>query len=245
MEIKQGRDMEKKELISYLEKDKIRNLNLLNFIKGYSYSSVEKAGESISVKGKSDRNWVFFSSKSDEEFKTLIEKLSSEDENLSGLEDWMLSILYRKYEFEWRLSCERLIYPDNIKLDHPHFETRDLTERDAAYIYEKSRYGKYLRIEYVTDRIKNGLSLGIDIDGCLAAWIMTHDDGSIGFLNVLEEHRRKHIGYDITLSMIKRMRQLKKIPFVHIESDNISSINLSRKAGFDYDRNIHWVKILK
>jgi 8-oxo-dGTP diphosphatase len=233
----------KEELLEILNNNRITNLNIINFVRDYGFDSIEQEGDSFLIMGTSDRDWIYFSSESAVEFTELMKKLKPGDKCFAGLEDWMLALICRKYDFEWRLSCERLIFPDNIKLNEAKNPMRKLTKADAEYIFKNSKYKQYLTLKYIEDRIQKGINAGIEIDGKLAAWVMSHDDGSIGFLNVLEEYRRKHLGYDITLSAIKMYRERKEIPFVHIEASNIGSINLARKAGFEFDRNIHWIKI--
>lgn len=75
------------------------------------------------------------------------------------------------------------------------------------------------------------------------AWAITHDDGAIGFLHVLEEYRGKGYGTNVTAAMINKLLELDELPFVHIEEDNIKSMDLALKAGFSKDRRIHWVKL--
>lgn len=97
-------------------------------------------------------------------------------------------------------------------------------------------------VEYIQERINNGIGLGIYQDEKLVAWALTHDDGAIGFLNVLEEYRRRGYGYDVTIAMIKKLLEQDEVPFVHIEENNEKSMNLALKTGFRKDRRIHWIK---
>ena len=48
--------------------------------------------------------------------------------------------------------------------------------------------------------------------------------------------------YSVTGAMIKRLLELGEVPFVHIEEENIKSMNLAMRAGFKKDRRIHWIK---
>lgn len=45
-----------------LENDKVRNINIINFIKNYPVYWVDTAGESVLIRGRSDEDWVYISS---------------------------------------------------------------------------------------------------------------------------------------------------------------------------------------
>ncbi|GMQ63569.1 GNAT family N-acetyltransferase [Vallitalea maricola] len=105
-------------------------------------------------------------------------------------------------------------------------------KQDAEYIYDNYEYKKYTSREYITERIQKDSSLGIIEDDRLVGWIMIHDDGAIGMLNVLLAYRKKGYGYELTLA-IKEVRQLRKKPFLHIEEDNIKSTKLALKLDLE------------
>jgi 8-oxo-dGTP diphosphatase len=233
----------KNKVLGQLEKDKTRNINIINFIKSYPVHTLETAGESVLVRGKSDEDWVYISSKCAEEFHKLINGLDEDDKCFAILEDWMLPEITGNREIRSRLTSIKFVFEEGTP--HPSVKSTvtDLSAKDAPYIFENSKYKEYISIDYIEERIKNGVALGIHEDGKLVAWAVTHDDGAIGFLNVLEEYRRKGYGTDVTAAMIKRLLELGEVPFVHIEENNIKSTNLAVKAGFRKDRRIHWIKL--
>ena len=64
-------------------KNKSNNLNIINFIENYPIQYIEQIGDSVIVKGRSDRNWVYISSKSEEELKVLKQQLDYNDKNFA------------------------------------------------------------------------------------------------------------------------------------------------------------------
>lgn len=231
----------KEAILSFLQKDKIKNINMINFIKNYPIHYVERFKESILVKGKSDEDWVYLSSSSEEELKTLLERCE-EDEFFVVTDDWMLPLILENREMDWKLSCMKLVFPQDREIPQSKYKIKKLKVEDAEYILRNSKYREYTSIEYITYRIENGVALGIYEGDHLIAWLMTHDDGAMGFLNVLPEHRKKGYGHDLTISMIKDLRSLKEISFVHIEEDNYKSMNLALKTGFVKAGKVHWLK---
>jgi 8-oxo-dGTP diphosphatase len=229
-------------ILEILNKDKVRNINMINFIKSYPIYSAEIKGDSVLIRGKSDENWVYVSSESKEEFNFLVSKLNDNDEYFAIAEDWMIPELKKNKDIIWKLSCMKLYMPDYVEMPESKSKISELSPDEAEYIFNNYDYSAYTSIEYIKDRISNGIGLGIYEDNRLAAWIITHDDGAVGFLNVLPEYRKRGYGYELTAAMIKRLRAEGEIPFVHIEEDNIKSMNLALKLGFLKDRRIHWFK---
>lgn len=229
------------EILNFLNRDRIKNINIISFIENNPIHYMERFKDSVIVKGKSDENWVYISSSSKEELKALLKKCK-DDEFFAAVEDWMLPLIVENKGIAWKLSCMKLIFPEEKELPSCKYKAEELTADDAEYIYNNSKYKDYTSIEYIADRIKNGIGMGIYDEDKLVAWIMTHDDGAMGFLNVLSEYRKKGYGYDLAVNMMDRLRCLGKIPFAHIEEDNYKSMNLSLKAGFVKDRRVHWVR---
>lgn len=230
-------------VLKLLEKDKTRNINIINFIRNYPIYTFETVGDSVLVRGRSDEDWVYISSKSYDEFFKLIYVLDGDDKCFAAIEDWMLPHIVKNRKIKSRLTSMKLVYDSNVPLLTVKSHIVDLSIADAPYIFENSKYKEYISIEYIEDRIKNGIGLGIYENEKLVVWAITHDDGAIGFLNVLEDYRRKGYGMDVTIAMTKRLLELGELPFVHIEEDNVKSMNLALKAGFRKDRRVHWIKL--
>ncbi len=238
--------IERIKIIQYLQHDVEKNCNMINFIENNTINQYMKEGDSVLIKGKSDENWIYISSSSEIELKTLLSKCN-QDEFFAVVEDWMVPFIMEGKKLDWKLSCVKLLYPDNREISTNQFSDSKqpvrLTENEAEYIYSNyQKYQQYVTVEYIKERIKNGIALGIYEGDKLVAWIMTHDDGAIGLLNVLEEYRKRGYGHRLTMEMIKALRENNKVPFVHIEEDNEKSMNLAIKTGFVKYGNVHWIK---
>lgn len=233
----------KNELVKILSKDKNKNVNMINFVNTYPINCIKKVGESVLIRGKSDEYWVYISSSSNIELSKLVNELNDEDKYFAVIEDWMLPIVTQGKDLEWKLSCMKYIFPQNIQLPRNKSKIVELSIKDAEYIYDNYDYKKYTSKEYITERLQKDISLGIIEDDRLVGWIMIHDDGAIGMLNILPAYRKKGYGYELMTAMVKEVRQQGKIPFLHIEEDNIKSTSLALKVGFEKDRRVHWFKL--
>ena len=83
-------------VIDLLKKDGERNINILNFIETYTKHSYERVGNSVLLRGVSDRPWVFISSNSQAELRQLADRLNKADIYFAAIEDWMISLLTEK-----------------------------------------------------------------------------------------------------------------------------------------------------
>lgn len=233
----------KEKVLHLLEKDRIRNCNIINFIQSYSLHTADRVGESVLIRGSSDEDWVYISSASSGEFMQLLQGLDEADRCFAVLEDWMLPDIVKGQEIRSRLSCMKLVFDPGTPLPPGKYPAVELSSSDAPYIYRNSKYQEYTSIEYIADRITHGTGLGIYEGDQLAAWAITHDDNAIGFLHVLEEYRGKGYGKSITVAMVKKLLEAGDIPFLHIEEENANSMELAMKAGFRKDRPVHWIKL--
>lgn len=233
----------KDEALDTLKKDKFNNVNVINFIENYPISYIEEISDSWVIKGVSDRPWVYIVSKTEKELILVKSRLNDKDRNFAVIEDWMIPILTSGNKIKWILSVYRLFLPEEIILPASLYDLSTLKEEDSVFIYENSDYKNFLSLEYVNERIINGLSSCIRCGSIPIAWGMTQDDGAIGFLHVLPQFRRKGYGKEIVMDLIKKVRTQGKIPFVHIEEYNIKSMNLINSLGFKKDKKVNWFEI--
>lgn len=250
--------------ISLLSSDIVRNINMIQFLRSYPAWSFYRVGGSVLIRGTSDEDWVYISSGSEGEFACLIEGLDDEDRCFAVLEDWMLPAVVRGREISSRLSSIKLVYDKSgLERKYPHElekctgscpnsgkyltlagpEVTDLTIPDAPVLYKNSDYKEYISVDYIEERILNGVGVGIRKDGRLVAWALTHDDGAIGFLHVLDAYRRRGYAALILQTMADRLLAAGEVPFLHVEESNAASMNLVLKTGFRKDRRIHWIKL--
>jgi len=230
-------------LTDLLETDRIRNLSLLGFIESSTASEYHKVGGSVLLRGVSDRSWILISSDSPGELQQLVESLTDEDQYFAAVEDWMMPYLTRDRDIVWDLEVFKYILPDDVSL--PAFTNRvvSLAPDDARTVYEQSVYREHLSPDYVKDRIISGPSVGIREDNQLVGWALTHDDGAMGFLHVLEPYRKRGYGYRIVVALCEKLRKKGRMPFAYIVSDNSPAIRLVEKIGLTRTSLAHWCEL--
>ena len=232
-----------KGIMKSLKKDRLGNINLINFIENNHITGIQHMGNSLLVRGKSDRNWIYIKCTTSRELSAIKGLLNEHDKYFAAIEDWMVPVLLKDEVVSWNVSMAQFYLPDDVDLPEPAHQTTTLSEKDAGTVYDNSEYQEQISVEYIEDRIRTGISNGIYENNKLVAWGLTHDDGGLGSLHVLESARRKGYGSSITLALIREVRHANKIPFCYIEKGNDESINLVSKLGFIKHRNYHWFKI--
>ncbi len=232
-----------KRALDILEKDKINNIGIINFLKNNLILNIDILNESVLVEGISDFKWVYISCKDKDNLKVIKDKLKKDDNNFAFVDEWMLPILTDGKEILWDLKAVQFYLPDDIKMLPIKYKTSELTEADAAVVFNNSIYQDYISEEYVKERIHKGISAGIYEDNKLVSWSITQDDGAIGFLHTLKNFRKKGYGKAVTFSLIEKLRNNGELPFAYVEENNQESMNILLKLGFKQIKNVHWFQV--
>ncbi len=228
---------------AHLQTKPLQSLPVTGFFTNYPVEKVLRKGDFLLLTGTSDFCWAYLCGDNPEDLFTLLEEFRYETLYFANVEEWMLPVLTHRHKIEWKLTTHRYYLLWERQIDPPLFESRPLEESMASYIYDHSAYRDFTSIQYIRERLKMDVSAGIWIDGELVGWGLTHDDTSLGFLNVIPGYRGQGLGESLLRALIIQKRQKGMSVFVNIEPHNHQSINLIRKLGFTYDREISWVKL--
>ena len=235
--------MDKNELLDILKKEPIRNMSIIGFVENNTLEKVFNDGKSFIIIAESDHKWAYVSSTDREELKRIIDRSDIPTKYYANIENWMLPIITEGYQVEWQLKTRRYYFPEDKDIKEPVHAVDNLREGDIEVILEHSLYAEHLSHELLKKRMEEGISAAVRVDSKLAAWGMTHDDKSLGFLHVIEKYRQRGFAQDIGRSLIKKKREMGEAIYINIEVDNEKSIKLSEGMGFKYDREISWLKL--
>ncbi len=234
----------KEKALKWLYQDELLNLMSIDMLET-GYINIEFSGTQ-SLLLANDSNYMIHC-KNQYEWPHLIEKLldiiaTDRFVILRAHEKWYLEDLMEKSGFTDLEVYYNSIYPDSFPLDYkvPEGVTiRPLTMAEFSSVREI-----YLTVdsdEYITDRIKEGM-LGAFVNEELAGFIGTHEDGSIGLLEVLPKFRRKGIGRALETQMVKRLWSLNRRAFGNIAQDNTLSRTVHEKIGLPISKEpVYWL----
>ncbi len=121
----------------------------------------------------------------------------------------------------------------------PGVKIRRLTRAHAEFV--AAHYSSQADVGYIRERIDFGL-FGAFVSGELAGFAGTHDEGSIGLLQVLPQYRRLGLAYALEAFMINRQLSLGLLPFGQVRVHNDPSLALQKKIGMTLsDKIVHWL----
>ena len=229
-------------LILHLKKDEITNISTIGFIENDPITEVIEINNSYLIKGTSDVEWVYVVCNNENDIRVLLEK-SGSNIYFASVEDWMIPIITEKRKAEWILSTVRYYLPEEVEVPENKIELIPLTTDHIGFIISQSNYKQFLTPAYVEERISKSISAAIFKKDKLVAWGLTHDDGALGSLHVLDAYRKKGYGKEILISLIHQNRKLDKMSFAQIEERNINAARLVESLGFKKDRRVSWVKL--
>lgn len=225
-----------------LKKDFLTNISAIGFIENNPITEVVELNNSFLIKGTSDVEWTYVVCNNENDLRALLDK-SPSNTYFASAEDWMIPIITEKQQAEWILSTIRYYLPDDAEVPENKKEVIPLTTDHIGFIISQSNYKQFLSSAYVEDRISKSISAAIMKKDKLVAWGLTHDDGALGSLHVLDEYRKKGYGKEILISLIHQNKKLGKISFAQIEEKNTKATNLIEQLGFIKDRKVSWVKL--
>jgi ribosomal protein S18 acetylase RimI-like enzyme len=224
-----------------LNLDPISNMSMLGFFAKHNPIKTLSVGDSFMAHGKSDEDWWYLSCKNLDDFDWFLNQTGKDDSFLAVIDDSMLNRVKSRFTCRWTLSCIRFYLPSNIVVPKPSLSTSELLITDAEHIYTNSNYKTYTTVEYIREQIAQGESSAFRQGQTLAGWVLTHDDGAMGMLHVLDFFRRKGIARALVIDLIKKIRKMGITPFTYVEPSNTASMELVKSLGFIPDRPIHWV----
>jgi 8-oxo-dGTP diphosphatase len=229
-------------LLLRLKQDEIANISAIGFIENNPITQFIEINNSYLIKGTSDVEWAYVVCNNESDLSALLVK-SGSTTYFASVEDWMIPIITENRNAEWVLSTMRYYLPEDVQVPENKKEVVPLTMDHIGFIISQSNYKQFLTPAYVEERISKSISAAIIKKDKLVAWGLTHDDGALGSLHVLDEYRKKGYGKEILISLIHQNRKLVKISFAQIEEKNIKATNLIKQLGFVKDRRVSWIKL--
>ncbi len=153
-------------------------------------------------------------------------------------QDWATNLLSAKFGYVPFLEpCYQVVYRgERQKLDDG-MKIKLLTEEnidEVAELYQTEDK------EYIIDRVGEKALFGAFDEEALMGFIGMHGEGSLGFLHVKDEYRRKGIGMNLEKFMINLCLDKGWVPFGQFFENNNASRSLQEKMGFEISKKKIW-----
>lgn len=151
--------------------------------------------------------------------------------------------LKNRYKVNWWRNCLEYVYNGQPIQHNIVNDVRPLSSEFWQRVSEGTPY-KPSQEEVVT-AIETRLSSAVYIENQPVCWCILHDDNSMGMLYTMPEYRHKGLALDVMTDIVRKIHAQGEVPFGHIISDNVASINLAKKYNLDYYRDCIWANFEK
>jgi len=230
-------------LKSILDKDPKASIATRGYYTNYPMKAYAVKNDCALVVGFTDQVWLHCIGRNEKDMRALIKEYEGLSKYYYSVEEWIIPLIHEIGEEEWRMETVRYMLDDAAGMPKPTNPIVPLSPDDTDYIFEHSDYRDYTDTGYIRDRLERDISAAIAVDGKPVAWGLTHDDGAMGFLHVLPEHRGKGYGRDVVLALIDMISKEGKPVYCNIVPGNTPAIKLVESLGFKPDRKIFWIKL--
>ncbi|MDD3224872.1 MAG: GNAT family N-acetyltransferase [Clostridium sp.] len=153
-------------------------------------------------------------------------------------------LLMKKFGLEEEVSCYNVLYKSKEKINvyNDDIDIRRITDKYKEYV--KSNYSSLDKMEkgYIEKRINEGEMYGAFMDSTLCGFVGSHEEGSIGILEVLPRFRKRGIALKLEAFAINLAIEQGRYPYGQVFQGNEPSLNLQNKLGFEKAKEkTHWL----
>ena len=236
-----------KELIEILNRDRKANVCILNHIddgKDFEYKIDGNIVIVRVVKGTDGKDTSLYIAGEGEISEQFIRSFIKDDDMMFCCVDQRFFEQLSSFSFtDWEEKCFRFVYENDkmdIELEH---SIEDIREEDITIVDKNWTYTGSWSYSYLKSCIDDDISSAIYLENEIAGWCISHSDGSIGTLFVLDKFRNRGLAKDIMVSMTKKKLENSKLPFLFTVEENEKSINLVEKIGYTRYQKVFWMGI--
>lgn len=235
-------DMTQKEAaLAYLERDRLRYLGLVEVLRRHSGDLLYAGKDGVLLYDRWSTAYML-TAETQKAAEDMLARIPAEAKLCLAHESWYLPALREKLGLEVRPGCHQVAWLEETPPAPSPLpgEIIDLDRRWTAWV--SAHYGhSYADEAYIAQAIGRGM-LGAFVEGELAGFIGTHDEGTVGLLKVLPEYRRRGVAEALHRAMIGRVLARGGIPFSHVEVGNEASMALQKKVGMAVSEHlVYWM----
>lgn len=221
------RYQEKQQLIRRLSKDKRNNIHIMESLsRGRGEILYHQDGDLL-VQDR-EASVCMLKAENPESAERLAQILPEEIKWVIVSQDFVRDLLAENgYRLFGRFS--QYLYTNKVSLPVRYREIRRLTETDLPYV---ALHYMHDTEEYIRERIRAGAMYGAFSGERQIGFVGVHSEGSMGFLYVEEEFRRKGVAGALEAFCVNRLLEKGFTPYSHIQEGNTPSELLQEKLGF-------------
>ena len=150
--------------------------------------------------------------------------------------------LERDFGFQTMMECRHAIYRSKEPVPYALPAGAEIRLLDGSFAdFVHAHYHAVDDAAYIRERLEEGM-FGVFVGGEIAGFAGTHEERSMGLLEILPEYRRLGLAYALEAHLINHLLSLGRVPFCQVALRNEASIRLQQKLGLVLsDRIIYWL----
>ena len=156
--------------------------------------------------------------------------------------DELRETLEREHGFQTVMECYHAVYPSTERIPYTLPEGAEIRKLDARYVdFVHANYHMVDDVNYIRERIEEDM-FGVFFGEEIVGFAGTHDERSMGMLEILPEYRRLGLATALEAHLINYLVSLGRVAFCQVAVYNDASIRLQQKMGLEIsDRVIYWL----
>lgn len=235
--------MDKREIAErLLKKDIILNVDMLQCIRRGSADIIVAEEDGVLLQDKKS-NIYMVSTLSEDFMKSIIDKISDVD-TIVLHNEFEYKLLKDKINFSEEMICYNAVYLQDKYIEQCNFEIEIEVLKEEFIELVKNNYSELSLCNsgYIEERVKDKEMYGAFLGNRLAGFIGTHEEGSIGMLEVIPEFRGKGIGSGLERYAINRAIAKGIYPYCQVKEDNEISMKLQKSLGMEISKTkVYWL----
>ena len=156
--------------------------------------------------------------------------------------DELIPALTRDYGFVVTMECCHAVYPSKEPIPYSLPEGCEIRPLDASYLdFVHAHYHMVDDVAYLRERLEAGM-FGVFVRGKIAGFVGTHEEQTMGLLEILPEYRRLGLAYALEAHLINHLLSIGQTPFCQVAIHNEPSLRLQKKLGLTIsDTVVYWL----
>lgn len=231
--------------LELLYKDYLHHVDMIECIKNNDYKIIEHNENGVLI-GDRENILVMITAFKLESAKKLINKIPNQSKMIVAHQQFYYQYLKEMFNVYDEMICYQSVYTNNkpFNIEMGDIKVKLLNEEYSKIIFNNYSSKDTVDIEYINERINSETVLGAFINEELVGFIGTHEEGSIGMLEVLPAYRNRGIGVLLQKYATNLALKQDRIPYGQVKINNIKSINLQKKLGFELSKGrVYWLMI--
>ncbi len=225
-----------------LLKDPEHNISFFCLDEAYQLVELTERDDMLMCRYKPDQEWCYFSFNANRDFIRDFFDAHDGIQPVVILDQSLFEWITLQYRVHYSIDCFRL-FLRKVDFSEPDADIVPLQPADLQNVYHTSKYQNFLSMAYLHNRLRLGGGYCIRAGDMAVAWIMTHDDGSVGMLHVLDEYRGRGFARRLVMAMSRDRHRKGKAVFAHIEPNNRASLNLFESLGYEASGRHTWAYV--